>query len=160
MRLAEHTIRGVARGVLGTALIQSLLVGIGLVAAAIPGAAFLTLIAFLLSVIQLGPGLILLGAVAYKFSLGFTLGSFLFFAWCILAGISDNFLRPILLSRGGDVPVWVILIGTLGGLLAHGLIGLFVGPIVVSLGYRLFQVWIEVPMVDSKRGPGGIGAQR
>ena len=160
VRLAEHTIRGVARGVLGTALIQSLLVGIGLVAAGIPGAAFLTLIAFLFSVIQLGPGLILLGAVAYKFSLGFTLGSFLFFAWCILAGISDNFLRPILLSRGGDVPVWVILIGTLGGLLAHGLIGLFVGPIVVSLGYRLFQVWIEVPMADRERGPDGLGAQR
>ena len=74
---------------------------------------------------------------------GFTLGAFLFFAWCVLTAVSDNFLRPILLSRGGDVPVWVILIGTLGGLLAHGLIGLFVGPIVVSLGYRLFQVWIE-----------------
>ncbi|MFL5332970.1 MAG: AI-2E family transporter [Geminicoccaceae bacterium] len=140
--LAEQTIRGVARGVLGTALIQSLLVGMGLVAAGIPGAAFLTLLSFLLSVIQIGPALVLLGAVAYKFSLGFTLGAFLFFAWCVLAGISDNFLRPILLSRGGDVPVWVILIGTLGGLIAHGLIGLFVGPIVVSLGYRLFQVWI------------------
>jgi predicted PurR-regulated permease PerM len=142
VHLAEQTIRGVARGVLGTALIQALLVGIGLVAAGIPGAAFLTLLSFLLSVIQIGPALILLGAVAYKFSLGFTVGAFLFFAWCVLAGISDNFLKPILLSRGGDVPVWVILIGTLGGLIAHGLIGLFVGPIVVSLGYRLFQVWI------------------
>jgi predicted PurR-regulated permease PerM len=145
VRLAERTIRGVARGVLGTALIQSLLVGIGLVAAGIPGAAFLTLASFLLSVVQLGPGLILLGAVAYKFSLGLTAGAFLFLGWCILAGVSDNLLRPILLSRGsgGDVPLWVILIGTLGGLLAHGLIGLFVGPIVVALGYRLFQVWIE-----------------
>jgi predicted PurR-regulated permease PerM len=140
--LAERTIRGVARGVLGTALIQSILVGIGLVVAGIPGAAFLTLISFLLSVVQLGPGLILLGAVVYKFSLGLTPGAVLFLAWCILAGVSDNFLRPILLSRGGDVPIWVILIGTLGGLLEHGLIGLFVGPIVVSLGYRLFQVWI------------------
>lgn len=143
VELAEHTIRGVARGVLGTALIQSILVGIGLVAAGIPGAAFLTLIAFLLSLVQLGPGLILLGAVVYKFSLGLTLGAIAFFVWCLIAGLSDNFLRPILLSHGGDVPVWVILIGTLGGLLAHGLIGLFVGPIVVSLGYRLFQVWIE-----------------
>jgi predicted PurR-regulated permease PerM len=141
--LAERTIRGVARGVLGTALIQSILVGIGFVAAGIPGAAFLTLISFLLSVVQLGPGLILLGAVVYKFSLGFTLGAFLFLAWCIVVSVSDNFLRPILLSRGGDVPVWIILIGTLGGLIAHGLIGLFVGPIVVALGYRLFQVWIE-----------------
>jgi predicted PurR-regulated permease PerM len=140
--LAERTIRGVARGVLGTALIQSILVGIGLVVAGIPGAAFLTLISFLLSVVQLGPGLILLGAVVYKFSLGLTPGAFLFFLWCIVAGFSDNFLKPILLSRGGDVPVWVILVGTLGGLLEHGLLGLFVGPIVVSLGYRLFQVWI------------------
>jgi predicted PurR-regulated permease PerM len=140
--LAERTVRGVARGVLGTALIQSILVGLGLVVAGIPGAAFLTLISFLLSVVQLGPGLVLLGAVVYKFSLGLTPGAFLFFVWCILAGVSDNFLKPLLLSRGGDVPVWVILVGTLGGLLEHGLLGLFVGPIVVSLGYRLFQVWI------------------
>lgn len=143
VRLAERTIRSVARGVLGTALIQSILVGIGLVAAGIPGAAFLTLISFLLSVVQLGPGLILLGAVVYKVSLGFTAGAFLFFAWCVLAAVSDNVLKPILLSRGGDVPLLVILIGTVGGLLAHGLIGLFVGPIVMALGYRLFQVWIE-----------------
>lgn len=142
VRLAERTIRSVARGVLGTALIQSLLVGIGLVAAGIPGAAFLTLLAFLLAVVQLGPALILLGAIAYKFSLGLTPGAFAFLVWCILAGVSDNFLRPLLLSRDGEVPLWVILIGTLGGLLAHGLIGLFVGPIVVALGYRLFQVWI------------------
>jgi predicted PurR-regulated permease PerM len=162
VRLAERTIRGVARGVLGTALIQSLLVGIGFVAAGIPGAAFLTLISFLLSVVQLGPGLILLAAVIYKFSLGFTPGSVLFLAWCLLAGVSDNFLRPILLSRGGDVPVWVILIGTLGGLLAHGLIGLFVGPIVISLGYRLFQVWIEAPgsAVERDLGRRKVGVER
>jgi predicted PurR-regulated permease PerM len=141
--LAEQTIRSVARGMLGTALIQSLLVGIGLVWAAIPGAAFLTLISFLLSVVQVGPALVLLGAVAYKFSLGFTPESFLFLGWCLLAGLSDNVLRPLLLSKGGDVPLWVILIGTLGGLIAHGLIGLFVGPIAVALGYRLFQVWVE-----------------
>jgi predicted PurR-regulated permease PerM len=153
--LAEHTIRGVARGVLGTALIQSILVGIGFVVAEIPGAAFLTLIAFVLSVVQIGPALVLLGAVAYKFSLGLTLGSVLFLVWCLFTSISDNFLRPILLSRGGDVPVWVILIGTLGGLIAHGLIGLFVGPIVMSLGYRLFQVWIEpeAPLPDAVSAP-------
>ena len=141
--LAERTIRSVARGVLGTALVQTILVGVGLVVAGIPGAAFLTLIAFLLSVVQLGPALVLLGAVAYKFSLGVTAGAFLFFAWCIVAGVSDNVIRPFLLSRGGDIPMWVILIGTLGGLLAHGLIGLFVGPIVVALGYRPLQVWLE-----------------
>ena len=141
--LMERTIRSVARGVLGTALAQSLLVGMGLVIAHIPGAAFLTLISFLLSVVQIGPGLILLGAIVYKFSLGFTVGSVLFFVWCLLAGLSDNVLRPFLLARDGDVPLWVVLIGTLGGLFAHGLIGLFVGPIVVALGWRMFQVWLS-----------------
>ncbi|MGD9510437.1 MAG: AI-2E family transporter [Geminicoccaceae bacterium] len=140
--LMERTIRSVARGVLGTALAQSILVGMGLVVAQIPGAAFLTLLSFLFSVVQIGPGLILLGAVIYKFSLGFTLGAFLFFAWCLIAGLSDNVLRPFLLARDGDVPLWVVLIGTLGGLFAHGLIGLFVGPIVVALGWRMFQVWL------------------
>jgi predicted PurR-regulated permease PerM len=163
VRLAERTIRSVARGVLGTALIQSLLVGIGLVAAGIPGAAFLTLLAFLLAVVQLGPAPILLGAVAYKLSLGLTPGAFAFLAWCILAGVSDNFLRPILLSRDGEVPLWVILIGTLGGLIAHGLIGLFVGPIVVALGYRLFQVWIA-PVhgsgVEGDLGHRQVGSER
>jgi predicted PurR-regulated permease PerM len=162
VRLAERTIRSVARGVLGTALVQSLLVGIGLVAAGIPGAAFLTLLAFLLAVVQLGPAPILLGAIAYKFSLGLTPGAFAFLAWCILAGISDNFLRPLLLSRDGEVPLWVILIGTLGGLLAHGLIGLFVGPIVVALGYRLFQVWIAPVTgsgVEGDLGDGKVGRE-
>ncbi|MFO1050193.1 MAG: AI-2E family transporter [Geminicoccaceae bacterium] len=143
--LMEHTIRSVARGVLGTALAQSMLVGVGLVVAHIPGAAFLTLLSFLLSVVQLGPGLILLGAIVYKLSLGLTPGAFAFVAWCVVAGLSDNVLRPILLARDGDVPLWVILIGTLGGLFAHGLIGLFVGPIVVALGWRLFQVWLGQP---------------
>jgi len=141
--LMERTIRSVARGVLGTALAQSILVGMGLVVAQIPGAAFLTLLSFLLIVVQIGPALILLGAIVYKFSLGFTLGAFLFFAWCLLAGLSDNVLRPFLLSRDGEVPLWVVLIGTLGGLFAHGLIGLFVGPIVVALGWRMFQVWLS-----------------
>ena len=146
--LMERTIRSVARGVLGTALAQSLLVGMGLVIAHIPGAAFLTLISFLLSVVQIGPGLILLGAIVYKFSLGFTVGSVLFFVWCLLAGLSDNVLRPFLLARDGDVPLWVVLIGTLGGLFAHGLIGLFVGPIVVALGWRMFQVWLNPAMPE------------
>ena len=92
--------------------------------------------------VQLGPALVLLGAVAYKFSLGVTAGAFLFLAWCIVAGVSDNVLRPILLSRGGEVPV----VGDPdrhAGRTARARPDRPVrGPIVVALGYRLFQVWI------------------
>jgi predicted PurR-regulated permease PerM len=140
--LAERTVRSVARGIIGTALIQSMLAGIGLVAADVPGAAFLTLICFLLCVVQIGPALVLLGAVIYVFSTGDTLVGFLFLAWSILVGLIDNVLKPMLMSRGGDVPLAVIFIGAVGGLLAHGLIGLFVGPVVFALGYRLFRAWV------------------
>ena len=139
--LADRTIRNVARGVIGTALIQSLLVGIGLVVADVPAAAFLTLIAFLLCVVQIGPALVLLGAIVYIFTYDGALAGFLFLAWSILVGTCDNVIRPYLMSRGGDVPLPVILIGTIGGLLAHGLIGLFVGPVVFALGYQLFHAW-------------------
>jgi predicted PurR-regulated permease PerM len=135
-------VRSVARGIIGTALVQSMLAGIGLIAADVPGAAFLTLICFLLCIVQIGPALVLLGAVIYVFSTADTLVGFLFLGWSILVGLIDNVLKPVLMSRGGDVPLAVIFIGAIGGLLAHGLIGLFVGPVVFALGYRLFNAWI------------------
>ena len=149
--LAEHTVRNVARGVLGTALIQSALAGTGFVAAGVPWAALLTLACFLLCVIQLGPTAVLLGAVAYVFSTAGPLVGGLFLVWCVLVGAIDNVLRPLLIGRGSEVPLAVILAGVLGGLLAHGLIGLFVGPIVLALGYELFRAWLA--------GPGGVAAR-
>lgn len=149
--LTDRTIRNVARGVIGTALIQSLLVGIGLVVAEVPAAAFLTLIAFLLCVVQIGPALVLLGATIYVFTYGGPLAGFVFVAWSVLVGTCDNFIRPMLMSRGGDVPLAVILIGTIGGLLAHGLIGLFVGPVVFALGYQLFRAWAVGDPLDHRK---------
>lgn len=146
--LAERTVRSVARGIIGTALIQATLVGLGLFAVGIPGAAFLCLITFLLCVVQIGPALVLIGAAVWVFSNTGTLTFVLFVGWALVAGFSDNFLRPYLLSRGGDVPLAVIFIGTIGGLLAHGLIGLFVGPVVFALGFRLFQAWVQPPSVE------------
>jgi predicted PurR-regulated permease PerM len=140
--LAEHTVRNVARGVLGTALIQSALAGVGFVAAGVPWAALLTLVCFLLCVVQIGPAIVLLGAVIYVFSAANTLTASLFLSWCVLVGLVDNVLRPLLIGRGSEVPMAVILAGVLGGLLAHGLIGLFVGPIVLALGYELFRTWL------------------
>ncbi len=141
--LAERTVRSVARGIIGTALIQTTLVAMGLFMVGIPGAAFLTLICFLLCVVQIGPTLVLVGAGIWAFTEAGTATFVLFVGWSVIAGFSDNFLRPYLMSRGGDVPLAVILIGAIGGLLAHGLIGLFVGPIVFALGFRLFQAWLH-----------------
>jgi predicted PurR-regulated permease PerM len=143
--LAEQTVRNVARGVLGTALVQSALAGAGFVIVGVPWAALLTLACFLLCVVQIGPAIVLLGAVAYVFSSADTLTASLFLAWCIFVGLVDNVLRPFLIGRGSEVPMAVILAGVLGGLLAHGLIGLFVGPIVLALGYELFRAWVAGP---------------
>jgi predicted PurR-regulated permease PerM len=140
--LAEQTVRNVARGVLGTALIQSTLAGLGLVLADVPGAAILTLVCFLLWIVQIGPAILLIAAVAYLFSTAPMTVAILFTVWSVFVALVDNFLRPILIGRGSEVPLAVILTGVLGGLLAHGLIGLFVGPIVLALGYELFRAWL------------------
>lgn len=150
--LAERTVRSVARGIIGTALIQTTLVAVGLFAVGMPGAAFLTLICFLLCVVQIGPTLVLVGTGIWVFSESGTVTFVLFVGWSIIAGFSDNFLRPYLMSRGGDVPLAVIFIGAIGGLLAHGLIGLFVGPIVFALGFRLFQAWLHPTAAERDAG--------
>ena len=150
--LAEQTVRNVARGVLGTALIQSALAGTGFVVAGVPWAALLTLVCFLLCVVQIGPAIVLIGAVAYVFSTAGTLTGSLFLVWCVLVGLVDNVLKPLLIGRGSNVPMAVILAGVLGGLLAHGLIGLFVGPIVLALGYELFRAWLAGPSAAAAEG--------
>ncbi|HEX2529260.1 MAG TPA: AI-2E family transporter, partial [Geminicoccus sp.] len=80
--------------------------------------------------------------VIWMYSTADTATASLFLAWCLLVGMIDNVLRPLLIGRGSDVPLAVILLGVLGGLLAHGLIGLFVGPIVLALGHQLFRAWL------------------
>lgn len=149
--LAEHTVRNVARGVLGTALIQSTLAGIGLVAAGVPAAALLTLVCFLLALIQIGPALLLLMVVAYLFATADTFTAVLFTAWSVMVALVDNVLRPLLIGRGREVPLLIVLVGVVGGLLAHGLIGLFVGPIVLALGYELFRAWLAGPSGATSR---------
>lgn len=139
--LAEATIRNVTRGLLGTATIQSLLAGVGFVVAGVPGAAILTLVCFVLCVVQLGPMIVLLGVVVWMFATADPLTAGLFAGWAVLVALSDNVLRPYLLAGRGGAPMLVLLIGVLGGLLAHGLIGLFVGPVIFALGYELLRAW-------------------
>ena len=143
--LAGHTVRNVARGVIGTAVVQSSLAGLGFVIAGVPWAAVLTLGCFLLCVVQIGPAIILLGTVVYVFTKAGTAIGAVYLVWSVLVALLDNVLKPLLMGRGGEVPLAVIFVGVVGGLLAHGLIGLFVGPIVLTVGYELFRAWLAGP---------------
>ena len=143
MVLAGQAIRGVAMGVVVTALAQSLLGGIGLAIAGVPLVAVLTSVMFMLCIAQLGPLLVLLPAVAWLYwsdSTGW--GTFLL-VWSIFVGTIDNFLRPFLIRQGADLPLLLIFAGVIGGLLSFGLIGIFIGPVVLAVAYTLFDAWIS-----------------
>ena len=140
--LARTTVRGVARGILGVALIQSILAGLGFLAVGLPAAGLLALLCLLLAVIQVGVGLVVIPAVIYVFATADTVTAVLFLVWGVFVTLLDNVLKPILLGRGARVPMAVIFIGAIGGFLAHGIIGLFVGAVVLSLGYTLFSAWL------------------
>ena len=144
--LASQAIRAVALGVGVTALVQSLLGGIGLALAGVPLAGLLTAVMLLLCIAQLGPGLVMFPAVAWVYWSGDTgWGTFLL-VWSLVVVTMDNFLRPALIRRGADLPMLLILAGVIGGLLGFGLIGIFVGPVLLAVAYTLLESWIgDVP---------------
>lgn len=141
-RMSEETIRSVANGVLGVAIIQSLLVGLGFWVADVPAAALLTLVCFFLAVIQVGPGLVVIPVTIYVFSFHDTVFSLIYLVWAVFAGLIDNVLKPLLMGRGSSIPMVIIFLGAIGGMIFSGLIGLFVGAVVLALGYELFRVWV------------------
>jgi Predicted permease len=143
VRLAAQAIRGVALGVVVTALIQSAIGGFGLVVAGVPFASVLCAVMFMLCIAQIGPALVLIPAVIWMFASD-DLGWAIFFLVCsILAVGIDNVIRPILIRRGADLPLLLILAGVIGGLMAFGLIGIFLGPTVLAVGYTLLGAWID-----------------
>ncbi len=141
--LAGQTIRGVALGIVGTALAQSLLAGIGLLLAGVPFAAVLTAVVFILCIAQLGPLLVLAPAVLWLYWVGSTIWGTFLLVCGVVAVTMDNFLRPILIKRGADLPLLLIFAGVIGGLLAFGLIGIFVGPVVLAVAHKLLTAWID-----------------
>ncbi|WP_044873694.1 AI-2E family transporter [Pseudomonas sp. LFM046] len=144
--LCTATIRAVAQGVVGIAFIQMLLVGIGFVVMGVPGAGVLALAVLLLGIMQLPATLITLPVIVFVFSTeGATLGVIIFSVYSIVAGLADNVLKPLLLGRGVNVPMPVVLIGALGGMVTGGIIGLFIGPVLLAVGYKLFWQWVEDP---------------
>jgi predicted PurR-regulated permease PerM len=137
------TIGNVVKGILGVALIQALLVGIGLLVSGVPFAGVLTLVVFMLAVLQIPPLFVVIPVVVYLFSAKETTPAVLWTVYLLLAGFSDNILKPVLLGKGAPVPMLVIFIGVIGGFIFSGFIGLFTGAIIMSIGYKLFTAWIN-----------------
>ncbi len=145
VRMVEGTVRTVTRGILGTAVIQALFAGIGMIVAGIPGAGLWTFLCLLLAVIQLGPGLVLIPTIIYMFAEASTLAAVIYLVWVVPVMLMDNVLKPLLMGRGSEIPVLVIFLGVVGGTLGYGLIGIFVGPVVLAVGYTLFSAWVSGP---------------
>jgi predicted PurR-regulated permease PerM len=141
-QLIGTTIRSVTFGILGVALIQSILAAAGFFAFGIPAAGLWSVVFFIGAVLQFG-GLALIPAVIYFFAVASTVKAVGFLVWCLVVGSLDNVLKPILLGRGAAVPISVIFLGVIGGFLSMGIIGLFVGAIVLSVGYKLLLAWIN-----------------
>ena len=141
--LTAATIRGVALGVVGVALIQSLLLGIGYFAIGLQATGLLTLAALLLGIVQVPLILLTLPVVVYVFATEATPSAILFLIWNVVVGLSDNTLRPLMLGRGLEVPMPVILMGVMGGMIVDGLLGLFVGPVLLAVSYVLLLEWLR-----------------
>jgi predicted PurR-regulated permease PerM len=143
-RLIITTVRSVTRGIIGVALLQSILAGLGFLAVGVPGAGLWALLCLILAIVQIGVFPIVAPAAFYVVATSeSTLVTILFLGWSIAVGLLDNILKPLLLGRGVDVPMAVIFIGAIGGFLASGLVGLFIGSVILVLGYRLFLLWLD-----------------
>jgi predicted PurR-regulated permease PerM len=143
VELAGATIRNISRGVLGVALLQSFLGGIGFLVAGVPGAGIFAFASLVLGILQIGPGVLFLPILVWSWMTQETLHALLFTAYMLPIGLLDNILRPILMTRGLTTPMLVIVIGVIGGTIAYGIIGLFVGPIILSVAWELGQAWMN-----------------
>jgi len=134
-------------------LVQSVLAGAGLAACGIPYAGVLTSIVFMLCLLQLGPFLVMMPTVVWLYWSGDAWWATALLAWTLVIGVSDNVLRPVLIRRGADLPLPLIIAGAIGGLVGLGLIGLFVGPVILAVTYRLLEWWMAdaEPNVEATR---------
>lgn len=148
--LAGQAIRAVALGIVVTAIAQSTLAGLGLAAAGVPYAGVLTAVIFILCIAQIGPLLVLVPAVGWLYWTGETGWATGLLVWTVFVTTIDNFLRAILIRRGADLPLLLIFAGVIGGLVGFGIIGLFVGPVVLAVVYRLLEAWVA----DIDHAPG------
>ena len=153
LTLSIATIRSVAVGVLGIAFIQGVLAGLGMSVADVPAAGLIAFFVLVMAIAQLPPILILAPVIFYVFSVSSPTVAIIFMIWSILVSMSDMVLKPLLLGRGVEAPMLVILMGAIGGMILSGIMGLFTGAVILALSYKLFQVWIladEVPQGAQK----------
>jgi predicted PurR-regulated permease PerM len=154
VELAALAVRSVALGIVVTAIAQSVFAGIGLAVVGIPFAAFLTALIFVLAIAQIGPAPVLIGAVIWTYSRSGVLWGTGFLVWSIFCLTFDNVLRPLLIKRGAPLPLLLIFAGVIGGLIGFGVIGLFIGPVVLAVAYTLLVDWVSgAKMVSSPTNP-------
>ena len=157
-RLAAKAVRAVALGIVVTALAQTLLSGLGLALAGVPHAGLLTAVVFVLCIAQLGPLLVVAPATIWLYSTGATGRGTVLLVFSVVAVTLDNVLRPILIRKGADLPLLLILAGVLGGVLSFGVVGLFVGPVLLAVSWTLLAAWVgdldRFPAAPAPPGPG------
>ncbi|TAL07373.1 MAG: AI-2E family transporter [Verrucomicrobia bacterium] len=141
IEVAGGTVRGVVYGILGTALVQGVMAAIGFAIAGVPGAALLGFLTFLLSALPVGPPLVWIPAMLWLFNQGSTGWGIFMAVWGVAVSSVDNVVKPWLISQGSDLPFVLIFFGVLGGALAFGVIGVFLGPTLLAVAYRLAQEW-------------------
>jgi len=143
VQLVGATIRNVSRGVVGIALLQAILAGAGFLAAGIPAASAFAFLTLLLSIAQIGPGILLIPIIVWSWTAMDAKAALLFTAYLIPVGLIDNVLRPLLMARGLSTPMPIIMIGVIGGTIAYGIVGLFFGPMVLSVAWAVMVLWVE-----------------
>jgi len=148
--LAGATIRNLARGVIGVSLLQALLAGLGLIVAGVPAAGLFSFLVLLLGILQIGASLLVGLLIVWSWLTMDTASALLFTAYMGPVGVLDNFLRPIAMAHGLKTPMVVIVIGVLGGVIVHGMIGLFIGPIVLAIAWELVIVWMREEIREPK----------
>ena len=141
--LAAQAIRAVALGVVVTALVQAVLGGIGLAVTGVPYATLLAVLMILSCLVQLGPLPVLIPAIIWLYWTGDSTWGTVLLVWSGVVGTLDNVIRPMLIRMGADLPLLLILSGVIGGLIAFGMIGLFIGPVVLAVSWRLFSAWVN-----------------
>jgi predicted PurR-regulated permease PerM len=156
LRLAAQAVRAVALGVVVTAIVQSGLAGIGLAIAGVPFVAVLTALMFVLGIAQVGAGPVLIIAVIWVYAKSGTAWGTGFLVWAIFCTMLDNVLRPMLIKHGADLPLLLIFAGVLGGLIAFGVIGLFIGPVVLAVAYTLLVDWVSQGQYDVESTGGSV----
>lgn len=142
MTMCVSTIRSVVKGILLVAIIQAALAYMGFIVIGLPGASLFALLVLVLAIVQIPALLAMIPAIAIVFSYADTTPAIIFTIYAILVALSDNFLKPMLLGKGLETPMLVILIGALGGMMLQGILGLFIGPVVLALGYQIYSTWV------------------